>query len=66
LPASPDAFRTAIAPYRAGLVVGCECMFSWYRLADLCEDDAIPFTLGHALYTAVPAAVVSPQNTGQT
>jgi len=50
LPASPDAFRTAIAPYRAGLVVGCECMFSWYWLADLCEDDEIPFTLGHALY----------------
>ena len=50
LPANPDAFRHAIAPYRAGLVVGCECMFSWYWLADLCEDDEIPFTLGHALY----------------
>jgi transposase len=50
LPASPDAFRNAIAPYRAALVVGCECMFSWYWLADLCEDDEIPFTLGHALY----------------
>ena len=50
LPASPEAFRNAIAPYRAGLVVGCECMFSWYWLADLCEDDEIPFTLGHALY----------------
>ena len=50
LPARPDAFRHAIAPYRAGLVVGCECMFSWYWLADLCEDDEIPFTLGHALY----------------
>jgi transposase len=50
LPANPDAFRNAIAPYRAGLVVGCECMFSWYWLADLCEDDEIPFTLGHALY----------------
>ena len=37
LPASPDAFRNAIAPYRAGLVVGCECMFSWYWLADLCD-----------------------------
>jgi hypothetical protein len=50
LPADPGAFRKAIAPYRAGLVVGCECMFSWYWLADLCEDDEIPFTLGHALY----------------
>jgi hypothetical protein len=35
LPANPDAFRNAIAPYRAGLVVGVECMFAWYWLADL-------------------------------
>jgi transposase len=50
LPACPDAFRDAIAPYREGLVVGAECMFAWYWLADLCEDESIPFTLGHALY----------------
>ena len=25
-------------------------MFAWYWLADLCEDESIPFTLGHALY----------------
>ena len=50
LPASPDAFRHAINPFREGLVVGCECMFAWYWLADLCEDESIPFTLGHALY----------------
>jgi transposase len=50
LPAGPDAFRDAVAPFRDGLVVGCECMFAWYWLADLCEDESIPFTLGHALY----------------
>jgi hypothetical protein len=50
LPAEPQAFLDAIQPYRTGLVVGCECMFAWYWLADLCEDHAIPFTLGHALY----------------
>ena len=50
LPAGPDSFLNAIAPFRSGLVVGCECMFAWYWLADLCEDEAIPFTLGHALY----------------
>jgi transposase len=50
LPASPDAFRHAVNPFRDGLVVGCECMFAWYWLADLCEDESIPFTLGHALY----------------
>jgi transposase len=50
LPADPTAFRAAVAPFRDGLVVGCECMFAWYWLADLCDDDGIPFTLGHALY----------------
>src|SRR5205823_8696803 len=30
-------------------VVGCECMFAWYWLADLCERQRIPFVLGHAL-----------------
>jgi hypothetical protein len=49
LPASPQAFLDAIEPYRDGLVVGCECMFAWYWLADLCEREAIPFVLGHAL-----------------
>ena len=50
LPAGPDAFLDAVQPFREGLVVGCECMFAWYWLADLCEDQAIPFVLGHALY----------------
>jgi hypothetical protein len=45
LPARPDAFLDAIAPYRDGLVVGCECMIAWYWLADLCEDQRIPFFL---------------------
>jgi transposase len=50
LPAGPEAFLDAVAPYRQGLVVGCECMFAWYWLGDLCEDHEIAFTLGHALY----------------
>jgi transposase len=50
LPARPEAFLGAVEPFRAGLVVGCECMFAWYWLADLCEDQRIPFVLGHALY----------------
>jgi transposase len=49
LPAAPATFLEAIQPYRQGLVVGCECMFAWYWLADLCEREAIPFVLGHAL-----------------
>src|SRR4051794_8011069 len=47
--AAPAAFLDAVKPYRDGLVVGCECMFAWYWLADLCERERIPFVLGHAL-----------------
>jgi transposase len=50
LPAEPGVFLDAMKPFRDGLVVGAECMFSWYWLADLCEDHQIPFVLGHALY----------------
>ena len=50
VPARPDAFLEAIEPFRQDLVVGVECMFSWYWLADLCADEGIPFVLGHALY----------------
>jgi len=50
LPANPTAFLNAIAPFREGLAVACECMFAWYWLADLCEQEKIPFVLGHALY----------------
>jgi transposase len=50
LPASPDAFLQAVAPFREGLAVACECMFAWYWLADLCAHQQIPFVLGHALY----------------
>jgi transposase len=49
LPTDPAVFLAALQPFRDGLVVGAECMFSWYWLADLCEDHAIPFVLGHAL-----------------
>jgi transposase len=46
----PEIFPHAIKPFREDLVVAAECMFSWYWLADLCEDENIPFVLGHALY----------------
>jgi transposase len=50
VPAEPGAFLEAIAPFRAGLVVACECLFCWYWLADLCHAEKIAFVLGHALY----------------
>jgi transposase len=46
----PDPFLRAIAPYRNELVVGVECIFTWYWIADLCRREGIDFTLGHALY----------------
>lgn len=48
--AAPEPFLQAIAPYRSNLVVGVECIFCWYWLADLCAAEKIEFVLGHALY----------------
>jgi transposase len=50
MPAGPDPFLKAIAPYREDRVVCVECIFTWYWLADLCAREGIPFVLGHALY----------------
>ena len=50
VPAEPGALLEAIAPFRDGLVVACECLFCWYWLADLCQAENIAFVLGHALY----------------
>jgi transposase len=49
-PCTPEAVLGAIAPFRNRLVVGVECIFCWYWLADLCEAEGIDFILGHALY----------------
>jgi transposase len=48
LPAAPAPFLRAVAPFREGLVVGCECLHCWYWLADTCRDEGIAFALGHA------------------
>ena len=48
LPANPAAFLRAVAPFRDGLLVACECMHCWYWLADTCRDQHIAFVLGHA------------------
>jgi len=50
MPAGPEPFLKAVAPYRTDLVVCVECIFTWYWLADLCAGESIPFVLGHALY----------------
>jgi len=47
--ATADSFRPIIED-KKDLVVAVECMFTWYWLADFCEDENIPFVLEHALY----------------
>jgi len=49
MPSTPAAFIEVVAPYRDGLVVAVECMFTWYWLADVCAAEGIAFVLGHAL-----------------
>ena len=49
VPSTPEAFLEIVAPYRDGLVVAAECMFTWYWLADVCAAEGITFVLGHAL-----------------
>jgi transposase len=46
----PEIFLRSISRYREDIVVGVECIFTWYWLADLCSRENIPFVLGHALY----------------
>jgi transposase len=48
--ARPETLLRAIAPFRDDVIVGVECMFAWYWVADLCQEHQIAFVLGHALY----------------
>jgi len=48
--AKPEALLNIIEPYKDDIVIGVECMFTWYWVADLCEGHNLPFILGHALY----------------
>ena len=42
LPTAPEAFLRLIALYRKDLIVGVACIFTWYRLADLCQQEEMP------------------------
>jgi transposase len=50
LVARPEPLLDALAPFRNDLILGAECMFAWYWVADCCADEKIPFVIGHALY----------------
>jgi transposase len=43
-------FKRFISKYKDDVVVGVECIFSWYWIADMCSDIGLSFVLGHALY----------------
>ena len=47
IPATREACLQIVNPYVEDLVVGVECMFTWYWLADLCLEHEIHFVLGH-------------------
>ena len=46
---NPRKLLAALEPYREDLIIGVECMFKWYWLADFCAEHGIRFVLGHAL-----------------
>ncbi len=50
LPTDRQQLVEAIGPYKEDIVVAVECIFTWYWIADVCAEQAIPFVLGHALY----------------
>ena len=60
LAANPKVFLDEMAPFRPGLVVGCECMFARYWLADLCEDESIPFSHTQGVCRGCPDAEPTP------
>lgn len=47
--ASPEALLQSLTPYRDGIVLAVDCLFTWYWLADLCAQEDMPCVLGHAL-----------------
>jgi transposase len=45
-----DVLLDIIEPYLPDIVICVECIFTWYWIADFCDERDIPFVLGHALY----------------
>ena len=50
VPAKPELLDKVLKPFKGKIVVGVECIFSWYWVSDWCEENGIKFILGHALY----------------
>jgi len=45
-----DKLVKVIEPFRDDVVLAAECMFTWYWIADLCQQIGVELVLGHALY----------------
>ena len=45
----PEILFDIIFPFLEDVVICVGCMFSWYWIADFCDEHKIPFVLGHAL-----------------
>lgn len=50
LKTNPDSLLKVLAPFKPDMVLCVECIFTWYWIADFCNQQNIPFVLGHALY----------------
>jgi len=50
VPANSIELEKLLKPYKKGVVVGIECIFSWYWVSDWCEENGVKFILGHAYY----------------
>ncbi len=48
--ANPADLHNLLEPYIGNIVVGVECMHCWCWASDFCDDMAVDFILGHALY----------------
>ena len=47
---SKETLKDLLEPYGSEIAVGVESTYNWYWVADTCEEENIPFFLGHALY----------------
>jgi hypothetical protein len=50
VPVDADVLFKSIQPFLPNIVKTAEGIFTWYWIADFCEQRNIPFALGHALY----------------
>ena len=52
MPCSVDNLGIITNTFGNDIVIGVECIFTWYWIADFCAERNINFALGHALYMA--------------